>query len=446
MQLAPNSCCPICASGDLEYEFAVEGAPISRCIKCSFMFLNPLPRAEDERTESREEPVSSALLAHVKAYSASVPADVLSIGPSEDIDAKLAAFSGEESFDACILDQSLERSLDPNLALARLRKLLRPHGVLCVCAVSPATAARGGHRWHGFKRSIALYFDVDTLQSLLVKHGFMDPMTYPQAPVAGRNDHLLMLVRPRTVAQRPKLSIIVPVYNEYRTLPELLRRVIGKEIDGVEREIIVVESNSTDGSREEVLKYKDHPEVRIILEEAARGKGHAVRTGLSSASGSIILFQDADLEYDVDDYDALIEPILSFQRNFVIGSRHNAQQESWKIRSFTNAPLMSAVFNAGHVLFRSMLNRLYGQHMMDPFSMFKVFRTECLYGLHFECDRFDFDFEIVIKLVRKGYRPLELPVNYRSRSVGEGKKVTLIRDPITWLRALRKFYRSPLYR
>jgi hypothetical protein len=77
--------------------------------------------------------------------------------------------------------------------------------------------------------------------------------------------------------------------------------------------------------------------------------------------------------------------------------------------------------------------------------MFKVFRRECLYGLNFECNRFDFDFEIVIKLLRKGYKPLELPVNYRSRSVKEGKKVTIFRDPLTWVRALLKFRNSPLY-
>jgi hypothetical protein len=77
--------------------------------------------------------------------------------------------------------------------------------------------------------------------------------------------------------------------------------------------------------------------------------------------------------------------------------------------------------------------------------MFKVFRRECLYGLNFECNRFDFDFEITIKLLRKGYKPLELPVNYRSRSFKEGKKVSIIRDPLTWLRAMMKYRTSPLY-
>lgn len=103
------------------------------------------------------------------------------------------------------------------------------------------------------------------------------------------------------------------------------------------------------------------------------------------------------------------------------------------------------MFNVGHVVFLQLLNRIYDQHLADPFSMFKVFRRDCIAGLSFECDRFDFDFEIVIKLLRKGYRPLEIPVNYHSRSIAEGKKVSMVRDPLTWLRALARYRTSPLY-
>ena len=117
----------------------------------------------------------------------------------------------------------------------------------------------------------------------------------------------------------------------------------------------------------------------------------------------------------------------------------------WKIRQFNDATPLATVFNLGHVFFLGLFNFLYRQRLRDPFSMFKVFRRECLYGLTFECNRFDFDFEIVIKLLRKGYRPLELPVNYRARSPSEGKKVTMLRDPLTWMRALLKFRWGPLY-
>ena len=95
--------------------------------------------------------------------------------------------------------------------------------------------------------------------------------------------------------------------------------------------------------------------------------------------------------------------------------------------------------NLGHWIFASLVNVVYGLRLKDPFTMYKVFRSDCLEGLKFECNRFDFDYELLIKLVRKGYRPIEIPVNYRSRSFKEGKKVKVIRDPLTWLRAIMKF-------
>ena len=98
-----------------------------------------------------------------------------------------------------------------------------------------------------------------------------------------------------------------------------------------------------------------------------------------------------------------------------------------------------------HVALLAMFNGLYKQSLRDPFTMYKVFRRDCLYGLTFECNRFDFDYEINIKLLRKGYRPLEIPVNYESRSFKEGKKVSFFRDPPTWVRAMLRLRRSPLY-
>jgi glycosyltransferase involved in cell wall biosynthesis len=241
------------------------------------------------------------------------------------------------------------------------------------------------------------------------------------------------------------LSVIVPVYNERATVVELLDQVLAKDIDGVEIEVIIVESNSTDGSRDLVRRYADHNRVRVILEDKPRGKGFAVRTALEEAKGDLVLFQDADLEYDVNDYDALIAPILRYRTNFVLGSRHTESNSSWKIRTFSDSPGLSAYFNLGHALLLTMFNVVYSQNLTDPFTMFKVFRRDCLYGLRFECDRFDFDNEIVIKLIRKGYKPLELPVNYTSRSIQEGKKITLFLDPLRWIRALLKFRKTPLY-
>jgi glycosyltransferase involved in cell wall biosynthesis len=176
--------------------------------------------------------------------------------------------------------------------------------------------------------------------------------------------------------------------------------------------------------------------VKIILQDKPRGKGNAVREGLDHAQGDIVLIQDADLEYDLNDYEALLEPIATFKKPFVLGSRHGGK---WKMRHFNDQQRLAAYFNFGHVLFTTLTNLLYGQHMKDPFTMFKVFRRDCLYNLYFECNRFDFDFELVIKLIRKGYVPVEIPVNYDSRSFKEGKKVDMFRDPLTWIKASFKY-------
>jgi glycosyltransferase involved in cell wall biosynthesis len=241
---------------------------------------------------------------------------------------------------------------------------------------------------------------------------------------------------------RPLLSIVLPVYNERATFEQLIQSVLEKKFDIVNREIIIVESNSTDGSRELVQQYENQPGVKVIYENEPRGKGHAVRNGLNHASGSIILIQDADLEYDIDDYDAVIEPIVTFRRLFVLGSRHKG---SWKMREFEERKMLSVVFNSGQLFFTWLINVACGTRLKDPFTMYKVFHRECLYGLQLESNRFDLDWEIVIKFVRKGLVPLEIPVNYRSRSFTEGKKIRPILDPILWIIALRKFRYGKLY-
>jgi hypothetical protein len=122
-----------------------------------------------------------------------------------------------------------------------------------------------------------------------------------------------------------------------------------------------------------------------------------------------------------------LEPMRTFRRAFVLGTRHGRDAQSWKMRHFTDQVLLGQWMNLGHVVFTALFNVVYGQRLRDPFTMFKVFRRECISGLRFECNAFDFDWELAGKLVRCGYSPLEIPVNYRSRSFAEGKKVTLIR-------------------
>ena len=389
------------------------------------------------------------------------------------------------SIDLCILYCSLERMQDPLGALQSIRCVLNNEGALLV--VAPTTDSRAAKlfrsSWWEFNRRNRFYFSVDTLQNLLIRAGFGDPMITPDRTLVSmnylrrnldvhsrrlRNYKVLksitsvspllrdktfrtlhartrFLVTPRLVRSLPLLSVIVPVYNERATFTEMIEPLLQKKIDGLDIEVIIVESNSTDGTREQVEKYTDHPAVKIILQEKALGKGNAVRAGLRIAKGDIVLFQDADLEYDLNDYESLLAPILRFESNFVLGSRHNASKSSWKIRKFNDSAGLAATFNFGHLVFLTLFNVLNKQRLTDPFTMYKVFRRDCIWGLPFECNRFDFDFEIVIKLLRKGYKPLELPVNYFSRSLAEGKKVNMFRDPLTWLRALIKFRSTPLY-
>jgi SAM-dependent methyltransferase len=382
----------------------------------------------------------------------------------------------EESVDAVIFIYQLEKSLFPQNVLNKAHDLLKPDGTLLV--VTPSLDSRSArffkNAWTEWRPENLYYFDNTTIQSLLWKQGFneirvdKDLRSYTLAHINDRvasfpktwitrSINLAYQILPsslhgiyfrlptsgRVISAKKSerhnqqvLSIVLPVYNESSTFPELIKQLISKQIDCVEKEIIIVESNSTDNSRQLVMEYKDHPGVKIILQDKPRGKGYAVREGFEQASGDVLMIQDADLEYDLNDYDALLEPVVTYKRPCVLGSRHGGR---WKMRHFNEQEHISAYFNFGHKLFTTLINVLYGQKMKDPFTMFKVFRHDCLYNLKFECNRFDFDFELVIKLIRKGYTPLEIPVNYNSRSFKEGKKVNMFRDPLTWLKASFKY-------
>ncbi len=504
--------CPLCGCAELDYEFIVENCPLCCCRDCSLSFLNPQPGPQETAGAPPPDAGDGVYEIHATnagrrldqfiAYAGVSNGTLLIVGAGEPLRAEavrrgfdVLSLSPEElagyevsaagSFVGCILNCALEQTSDPLACLAIVRSLLSSHACLMVIAptLDSRTARLFRSTWWEFKRHNRYYFSSDTMQSLLLKAGFGDPIIMPDDSVVSlqymrrklaaeppawrwrllrlligaspgfvRNktfrflhSRLIFMARPKSAAPIPRLSVILPLYNERSTFPQLMEMLVAKQIPNMDIEIILVESNSTDGSRDLALAYRDHPRVKLILEDTPKGKGHAVRNGLRVATGDVVLFQDADLEYDLDDYEGLIQPILSYRQNFVIGSRHNTSTRLWKIRNFDDAGGLTALFNFGHLIFLTLFNIVYRQRMSDPFSMYKVFRRECLYGLQFECDRFDFDWEIVIKLLRKGYRPLELPVNYRSRSFTEGKKVTILGDPITWLRALVKYRNCPLY-
>jgi SAM-dependent methyltransferase len=390
----------------------------------------------------------------------------------------LAEVDPRAAFDVAVLADVLEHVRDPIALLADVRRRLAPDGVLFVALPTLDSWSRRllGARWMEFKEEHLFYFDRNTVESALFRAGFgavsvrsgkkvlsleyvarhfrrfpvpaltpivglLDralPHGFTRRPVAVNPGGMIVLARPRTLPTRPRVSIVVPVFNEGATVGTVLDTVLAADVGECDREVIVVESNSTDGSRETVLAYEGRPGVIVVLEDRPRGKGHAVRAGFRHATGDFILIQDADLEYDVNDYPALLRPLVSGSHAFVLGSRHG-RGGALKIRRFTGQPLLAFALNAGHWFFATLINVLFRQSLRDPFTMFKVFRRECLHGLAFECDRFDFDCELVVKLLRKGYRPLEVPVNYTSRSFAEGKKVSIFRDPPTWIRAIVKY-------
>jgi hypothetical protein len=243
---------------------------------------------------------------------------------------------------------------------------------------------------------------------------------------------LALVATAEDMPARPKLSIIMPVFNEARTFKDTFDRVYAAKVRGVDREILVIESNSTDGSRELVQAIEHLPDVRVIWEDRPQGKGHAVRAALAQSTGDLLLVQDADSEYDVTDYDIVIEPLLRLTATFVLGSRHLGRR-TWKIREFSDSKSLSLVMNMAHEFFTVLANELYESDMRDPTTMYKVFRREAYEGVALRRDRFDFDWELVCKLIRHGHVPVEVPVNYRSRSYAEGKKVRFFRDPLTWV-------------
>ena len=223
-----------------------------------------------------------------------------------------------------------------------------------------------------------------------------------------------------------KLSIVLPVYNEARYCAEVIDAVLAKPLK-IDKELIIVESNSTDGTREVIRRYEGRPGVRVLYEDRPRGKGHAVRTGLAAVTGTIVLIQDADFEYDIDDYDALLEPILQHKATFVLGSR-SLGLDDWKVRKYDTTPVRGLLLNFAQVVFAKTYDVLYQQQVTDVNTMFKVFRAECLDGLDLESDGFSLDIELACKLARNGNSPMEVPVNYVARGFDEGKKIRFWRD------------------
>ncbi len=503
-----TSCvCVLCNQSESTYAFARGEARIVRCTGCELLRREPPAPFEPNQVlaenESRPEQLAAQRYIRCIAEQGLENAKILYAGLSQrDVFATLLTEAGhsvtyfdhaslsndgvhaEKEFDCVVLYQTLERTPDPYKLLCQARKRLRDDGHLMLVGLSldSLPARRFGRRWIGWSAGLNHYFNRATLQLLLEKAGFdrillapdkrhytiehatsqisrlpeqqprrllwsmlaMLPKSIKQKEVRLESSAVVVMARKTEVLGRNKLSVIMPVFNEKRTFMDIFTKVnqrVNEGIAGVDQvEIIIVESNSTDGSRELVHSVVNE-NVRVVLEEKPSGKGHAVRTGLKHATGEICIIQDADLEYDVYDYDALIKPLVEYRKTFVLGTRHSG---NWKIRKFAGEAVMAFVCNFGHILFTTIINVFFDQDLTDPFTMYKVFRRECIYKLKFECNRFDFDHELLIKLVKKGYQPIEIPVNYNARGFAEGKKIAVIRDPITWIIAdFKYFFASP---
>jgi glycosyltransferase involved in cell wall biosynthesis len=234
-----------------------------------------------------------------------------------------------------------------------------------------------------------------------------------------------------------RLSIVLPVFNEVRYAAQVIDAVLAKPL-GIEKELVIVESNSTDGTRDVVRRYENRPGVKVVYEEGPRGKGHAVRTGLAHVTGTIVLIQDADFEYDINDYDALLEPILQHKATFVLGSR-SLGLDDWKVRKYDATPIRGLALNFAQVVFARTYDLLYQQRVTDVNTMYKVFRAECLDGLDLQSNGFELDIELACKLARNGNSPMEVPVNYVARGFDEGKKIRFWRDAIPSYAAFFKY-------
>jgi glycosyltransferase involved in cell wall biosynthesis len=210
-----------------------------------------------------------------------------------------------------------------------------------------------------------------------------------------------------------KLSIIMPVFNEKKTLPIILNQLKAVKIPRVSQEIVIVDDHSTDGTKE-ILKEikKKQPSLRIIFHSQNQGKGAAVRTGLHQASGDIFLIQDADLEYDPQDIPRLIKPIQEGKAEVVYGSRFTGERRN-----------MLFWHMMGNRLLTFLTNLLYNTTLSDMEVCYKLFTKKALKNVKLKEDRFGFDPEITAKVLKIGFRIYEVPISYAGREFEEGKKI-----------------------
>ena len=234
------------------------------------------------------------------------------------------------------------------------------------------------------------------------------------------------------------LSVVIPVYNEAVTLKEIIRLVQEVDLDGLEREIVLVDDFSTDGSRDILRELEgqvtvdpqvpalDRP-MKVLFHEKNQGKGAALRTGFAHTSGDLVIIQDADLEYDPQDYPALLKPLLEGRTRAVYGSRFMGQRR--------NMAFMNGLGNRVLTLAGNLIN---GTSLTDLETCYKAFEGDLIRSIRITAERFNIEPEITAKVIKKGVRIQEVPISYHGRDAEAGKKITWL-DAISCLATIIKF-------
>jgi glycosyltransferase involved in cell wall biosynthesis len=214
----------------------------------------------------------------------------------------------------------------------------------------------------------------------------------------------------RTPLENPVLSVVMPVYNERATLDEIVERVLAVPL---RIELIAVDDGSKDGSRERLQELASEKGFRVLLQERNRGKGAAVRRGISEATGDVIVVQDADLEYSPEEYPELLDLIVRGKADAVFGSRFIGRHRCFLFTHYLANLFLNLVTNV-----------LYNTTMTDMETCFKAVRADLIKSLDLKSDRFGIEPEITAKLFKRGARVYEVPITYEGRDYNEGKKIS----------------------
>ncbi len=233
-----------------------------------------------------------------------------------------------------------------------------------------------------------------------------------------------MTASDQPLAQIQQVTVIIPVYNEVKTILEVVRRVLTQPNVG---EIIIVDDCSRDGARE-LLQQTAFPEqVHVLYHEKNMGKGAGIRTGVQAATKDIIIIQDADLEYNPSDFPVVLKPILDGVADVVYGSRFLGIHRSFMLHHYLGNRFLSIITNV-----------LYNNMLTDMETGYKAFRAPIIKSMRIRSNRFDFEPEITAKVLKRGYRIYEVPIYYAGRDYAEGKKITW-RDGFAAIWALLRF-------